>query len=117
MRNIKLAADRAQLGANQAAATSALARLGAKADAPVESMPAYKLAAARLADAQRDYRHSIVRAPFAGMVTQVSKLQPGQYLGAGTPAFGLVDTRNMWIEAEPKETSLDLSRGRVIRRR
>jgi membrane fusion protein (multidrug efflux system) len=102
----KLLADQAMLGANQAAAISALARLGAKADAPVESMPAYKLAAARLAEAQRDYRHSIVRASFAGMVTQVYKLQPGQYLGAGMAAFGLVDTKNMWVEAEPKETAL-----------
>ena len=102
----KLAADQAALGANQASATSALARLGAKADAPVELMPAYKLAAARLGDAQRDYRHSIVHASFAGIVTQVNKLQPGQYLAAGTPAFGLVDTQNMWVEAEPKETAL-----------
>jgi membrane fusion protein (multidrug efflux system) len=106
----KLAADQAALGANQAAATSALARLGAKADTPVTSMPAYKLAAARLADAQRDYRHSVVRAAFAGMVTQVNKLQPGQYLGAGTPAFGLVDTQDMWIAAEPKETALTYAR-------
>jgi membrane fusion protein (multidrug efflux system) len=106
----QMAADRAALGANQAAATSALARLGTKADAPVESMPAYKLAEARLADAQRDYRHSIVRASFDGVVTQVPKLQPGQYLGAGTPAFGLVDTHDMWVEAEPKETSLTYAR-------
>jgi membrane fusion protein (multidrug efflux system) len=106
----KLAADQASLGANQASAASALARLGAKADAPVESMPAYKQAAARLADAQRDYRHSIVRASFAGVVTQVNKLQPGQYLAAGMPAFGLVDTQKMWVEAEPKETALTYAR-------
>ncbi len=106
----KLAADQAALGANQAAAASALARLGTKADEPVESMPAYKLAEARLADAQRNFRHSVVHASYAGIVTQVSKLQPGQYLGAGTPAFGLVDTQDMWVEAEPKETDLTYAR-------
>ena len=106
----KLAADQAALGANQASAAAALARLGTKADAPVETMPAYKQAAARLAEAQRDYRHSIVRASFAGVVTQVDKLQPGQYLAAGTPAFGLVDTHNMWVAAEPKETALTYAR-------
>jgi membrane fusion protein (multidrug efflux system) len=106
----QLAADQAGLGANQAAANSALARLGAAADAPVESMPAYKLAMAKLAEAQRDFRHSVVHASFNGIVTQVSKLQPGQYLGAGTPAFGLVDTQDMWVEAEPKETDLTYAR-------
>ncbi len=55
-------------------------------------MPAYKLAAAQLAEAERDLRHSVARAAFDGVVTQVNKLQPGQFLAAGTPAFGLVDT-------------------------
>ncbi|HEX4173523.1 MAG TPA: HlyD family secretion protein [Acetobacteraceae bacterium] len=106
----QLAADQAAFGASQAGARSALARLGSKADAPIETMPAYKLAAAKLADAQRAYRHSVVRAAFAGQVTQVNKLQPGQYLAAGTPAFGLVDTQHMWIAAEPKETALTYAR-------
>lgn len=106
----KLAADQALLQANQAAAQSALARLGSRPDTPIEQMPAYKLAAAKLAQAQRDYNHSIVRASFDGAVTQVNKLQPGQFLAAGTPAFGLVDTRNMWVAAEPKETDLTYAR-------
>jgi membrane fusion protein (multidrug efflux system) len=106
----KLASDLARLGAKQAAATSALARLGGKVDTPLDDLPAYKQAAAQLADAQRNYRHSVVHAAFAGMVTQVSKLQPGQFLAAGTPAFGLVDTRDMWVAAEPKETTLTYAR-------
>jgi membrane fusion protein (multidrug efflux system) len=106
----KLAADHAELGAKQAAAASAQARLGGNAGAPIENMPAYRQAAAELAAAQRDYRHSIVRAPFAGIVTLVSKLQPGEFLAAGTPAFGLVDTQHMWVEAEPKETVLAYAR-------
>jgi membrane fusion protein (multidrug efflux system) len=106
----KLASDEAALQANHASAQSTLARLGGNADVPIEQMPAYRLAAARLADAQRAYRHSIVRASFDGIVTQVSKLQPGQYLAAGTPAFGLVDTNGMWVAAEPKETDLTYAR-------
>ena len=85
---------------------SALARLGGKADMPIEQMPAYKQAEAELAEAQREYNHSIVRAPFAGNVTEVNKLQPGQFLPAGTAAFGLVQTDDMWVAAEPKETAL-----------
>lgn len=106
----KLLADRAALGAGAAAAKSTLARLGGVAERPVTVMPAYLLSAARLALAERNLRHATVRAPFAGQVTQVSKLQPGQYLAAGTPAFGLVRTRGMWIAAEPKETSLTWAR-------
>ena len=76
----KLAADQAALGASQANAIATLARLGGSVDVPIEQMPAYKLAAAQLGQADRDFRHSVVRAAYAGVVTQVSKLQPGQYL-------------------------------------
>ena len=106
----KLLAQRAALGAGAAEAAATLARLGGVADRPVAEMPAYRLAAARLALAERNLRHANVRAAFAGAVTQVSKLQPGQYLAAGTPAFGLVQSQGMWIAAEPKETTLSYAR-------
>ena len=106
----KLAADQAALGASQANAIATLARLGGSVDVPIEQMPAYKLAAAQLGQADRDFRHSVVRAAYAGVVTQVSKLQPGQYLAAGTTAFGLVDIKHVWIAAEPKETALTYAR-------
>lgn len=102
----KLAQDQATVGADEANVQSVLARLGGKADAPIEQMPAYQQAQSQLAEAQRQYDHSIVRAPFAGVVTQVNKLQPGQFLSAGTAAFGLVQSGDMWVAAEPKETTL-----------
>jgi len=102
----KLEADQADVGAGDAAVTAALARLAGNADTPIEQMPAYKQAAAQLAEAQREFNHSIVRAPFNGVVTQVSKLQPGQFMPAGTAAFGLVGTDEVWVAAEPKETEL-----------
>jgi membrane fusion protein (multidrug efflux system) len=102
----KLAADQATLGGGHANVKSVLARLGGKADTPIEQMPAYKQAEAELAEARREYNHSIVRAPFAGNVTEVNKLQLGQFLPAGTAAFGLVQTGDMWVAAEPKETAL-----------
>ncbi len=106
----RLLADQAAVGAAEAQGAATLARLGGRVDLPVTAMPAYKLAAARLAEAQRQLRHATVRAPFAGVVTQVSKLQPGQYLAAGTPGFGLVATRGMWIAVQPKETDLAYAR-------
>ena len=106
----KLAADEAALGVAGGNSASTLARLGGKADLPVDALPAYKLAVAQLGQAERNLRDSDVRAAFAGQVTQVSKLQPGQFLAAGTPAFGLTETANMWVAAEPKETDLTYAR-------
>jgi membrane fusion protein (multidrug efflux system) len=83
-----------------------LARLGGDATAPVERHPDYLDAAARLAEAQRQLDHTTLRVPFAGVVTQVSTVQPGQYLAAATPAFALVSSDHLWVDALPKETDL-----------
>ena len=58
--------------------------------------------------------HSVVRAPYDGIVTQVNKLQLGMYLVAGTPAFGLVSTDHVWVEAEPKETELTYAKPAIL---
>ncbi len=106
----KLLADQAAMGASTAQMNVTLARLGGDAGAAVTAMPAYQLAAARLGEAERALRHATVRAAFSGVVTEVNKLAPGQYLAAGTPAFGLVNTRNLWITSQPKETALTWAR-------
>ncbi|MFL5285911.1 MAG: HlyD family secretion protein [Rhodopila sp.] len=102
----KLAADQQALRASESQARAQLAKLVGKPDIAVEDMPAYKQAQAQLAEAEREMDHSVVRAPYDGIVTQVSKLQPGMFLTAGTAAFGLVSTDHVWVEAQPKETQL-----------
>ena len=42
----------------------------------------------------------------AGIVTNVGALQVGEYLPAAQPAFSLVSSADVWIEANPKETDL-----------
>jgi membrane fusion protein (multidrug efflux system) len=105
-----LAGDEAALKNAQAQGAAALARLGGNPTMPVEQMPQYKQAAAQLGEAQRQLDHSVVRAPYAGMVTRVSKLQPGQFVAPGTAAFGLVATDHVWVTGQPKETSLTFAR-------
>jgi membrane fusion protein (multidrug efflux system) len=83
-----------------------LAKLGGDADGPVEQHPDYRAAQAKLDEAKRQLDHATLRAPFAGVVTQVSTLQRGQYLGASTPAFALVSSDHVWVDALPKETDL-----------
>lgn len=95
-----------QLASLRAQAQVQLAKLGGSADLPVERHPEYLRVQAHVAEARRQLDHTTVRAPFAGIVTQVSSLQPGQYLAASTPAFALVSTDHVWIEAQPKETDL-----------
>ncbi len=102
----KLAADTATLGSLQDQAQVQLIKIGGKPDLPVDQLPAVAAALASVAEALRQYNDTIVRAPFAGIVTQVSNLQPGTYLPAATAAFGLVSDTNIWVEANPKETAL-----------
>jgi membrane fusion protein (multidrug efflux system) len=102
----KLLADQARLGALEEQARTQLARLGGVADAPVENFPDYKSAQADVAEAQRQLDHTIVVAPFNGIVTNVEAVQRGQYLNASAAAFGLVSTDDVFVTAQPKETQL-----------
>ena len=102
----KLAADQQAVSASESQARALLAKLAGNPNIAVEDMPAFKQAQAQVAEAEREMAHSVVRAPYDGIVTQVNKLQLGMYLGASTAAFGLVSTDHVWVEAEPKETQL-----------
>jgi hypothetical protein len=89
-----------------------LAKLGGKPDSPVEQHPLYLQAKAALDEAQRQLDHSVVHAPFAGVVTEVDNLQPGLLLVSQTAALtnmgavALVSRDNVWIEAQLKETDM-----------
>jgi len=83
-----------------------LARLDGNADIPVEQHPQYQQAQAKVDEAQRQLDHTVVTAPFSGLVTNVPAIAPGKYLAASTTAFYLVDTDHAWIAVNPKETEL-----------
>src|SRR6266851_5078111 len=82
------------------------ANLNGDPNAPIENHPRYKDAVAARDEAARQLAHTIVRAPFAGIVTNVPSLQPGQYLAAAATAFNIVSTDHVWVQASPKETEL-----------
>lgn len=102
----KLAADQARLQSLQEQAKTQLAKLGGDIDRPIDQMPEYLSAAADVDEAQRQLNHTIVYAPFNGIVTNVESLQPGHYLTAAAAAFGLVSTDDVWVTAQYKETQL-----------
>ena len=92
---LAVASARAQLDAAQAALGGSAAR-----------NPQLREAAAALAQARLDLAHTLVRAPADGVVTRVDALQPGRYMAAATPAFALLRTDRVWVEADFKEDQL-----------
>ncbi len=107
--------DRARLALREAHAAVAaarqkiqgvLARLGGRSDIPVSRHPQVAEARAALEHALLERSYTTVRAPADGIVTEVDHLQVGGYLPLDTPAFVLVSTHDVWVEADFKETQL-----------
>jgi membrane fusion protein, multidrug efflux system len=98
--------DKNKLESLRQKAAVQLARLGGDADIPVTQHPQFLQAKSQVDEAQRELNHTIVKAPFAGIVTNVPSIAPGKYLAASTTAFYLVDTDHVWVDATPKETEL-----------
>jgi membrane fusion protein, multidrug efflux system len=98
--------DKNKLKSLRQQAAVQLARLDGNPDIPVTQHPRYQQARAQVDEAQRQLDHTVVKAPFAGIVTNVPSIAPGKYLAASTTAFYLVDTNHVWVDATPKETEL-----------
>jgi len=84
--------------------STALNQLLGNPELPLEQFPAYAQAKAALDDAQRNLDLTTVRAPMAGVATQVDQIQLGRFIAAGTPVFSIIDISNPWVDANPKES-------------
>src|SRR5713101_5857222 len=82
------------------------ANLNGDPNIPVEQHPRYRDAVAQRDEAVRQLDHTVVKAPFAGIVTNVPSIAPGKYLPASMTAFYLVATNYVWVDSNPKETEL-----------
>jgi len=93
-------------------AATQLAKLNGNPDLPTNQVPEYQKAQAAVDEAQRQLDHAVVRAPFDGIVSEVDSLQPGTLVISAMSAFtttsavGLVSEKDLWIEADTKETDL-----------
>jgi membrane fusion protein (multidrug efflux system) len=101
-----LQSDQSKLASLKGQAEVQLAKLGGSANIAVTDHPQYRQAKAQVDEAQRELDHTVVKAPFAGIVTDVPAIAPGKYLQASTTAFYLVATDHVWVDANPKETEL-----------
>jgi membrane fusion protein (multidrug efflux system) len=84
--------------------SNAKAQLLGNPDLPLEQFPPYAQAKAALGMAERNLDHSVLRAPMAGIATQVEQIQLGRFVAAGTPVFSIIDVANPWVDANPKES-------------
>jgi membrane fusion protein, multidrug efflux system len=101
-----LETDKNKLESLRQQAAVQLARLAGNPDIAVTDHPQYLQAEAQVDEAQRELDHTVVKAPFAGIVTNVPSIAPGKYLAASVTAFYLVATDHAWVEANPKETQM-----------
>jgi len=101
-----LEAGKGKLESLRQQAAVQLAKLGGNPDIPTTQHPLFLQAQARVDEAQRQLDDTVVKAPFTGIVTQVSAIAPGKYLAASTTAFYLIATEHVWVDATPKETEL-----------
>src|SRR5262245_20104178 len=86
--------------------SNAKAQLLGNPDLPMAEFPPYAQAKAQLDMAQRNLDHTVLRAPMAGVATQVEQIQLGRFVAAGTPVFSVIDAMNPWVDANPKESDL-----------
>jgi membrane fusion protein (multidrug efflux system) len=103
-RNFQNAQQKSASLSQQLAAIAA--NLNGDPDIPVEQHPRYLDAVAQRDEAARQLDHTVVKAPFAGIVTNVPSIAPGKYLQASMTAFYLVATDYVWVDSNPKETQL-----------
>jgi len=108
MDRTQLALSEAQqsVAAAQQQITAALAQLGGDPNVAVGSHPLVEQAQAALDRALLNLSYASVTAPSDGIVTGVEHVQVGSYLPAATPAFVLVSTQDVWVEADFKENQL-----------
>jgi membrane fusion protein, multidrug efflux system len=75
-------------------------------DLPLAEYPPAMQAQAALDSAERDLANTVLKAPIKGIATQVTSIQMGRYLSAGTPVFSIIADDQPWIDANPKETDV-----------
>jgi membrane fusion protein, multidrug efflux system len=72
----------------------------------IDRHPTVRAAKAQLDRAQLDLSYATVVAPEDGIVTRVDDLQVGDFVNPGAAVFSLLSSRDIWIEANFRETGL-----------
>lgn len=85
---------------------STTAALAGNPEIATDEHPAVRSALAARDNAARNLEKTTVVAPADGIVSQVASLNVGQFIATGSTIATLVETGDIWIEANFKETQL-----------
>ncbi|WP_044559313.1 HlyD family secretion protein, partial [Azospirillum sp. B4] len=83
-----------------------VAALNGNPDIEVDRHPSVRAAKADLDRARLDLSYATVTAPDDGVVTRVDELQVGDFVNPGAAVFTLLSSRQVWVEANFRETDL-----------
>ena len=81
-------------------------QLGGSSATPLDSYPPYAQAKVAVDQAQWSLDQTVLKAPIDGVATQVTNIQLGRFLAAGTTVFAIVSGTDIWLDANPKETDI-----------
>jgi membrane fusion protein (multidrug efflux system) len=98
-------ADEAAASAHESV-LAARAALGGDPAIETDKHPAVLAAMAARDKAAYDLSLTTVKAPADGVLYQAASFKPGQFVTAGVPVFALVETGDVWVDANFKETQL-----------
>ncbi len=82
-----------------------ITRLGGSPDLETDRNPEVLAATSRLQEARLNLSQTVIRAPASGIITK-NDLQVGEYVTTGRPVFSIVGWKDIWVEANLKETEL-----------
>lgn len=103
---MELMASRQRVSALREKLRTVLAELGGDPESAVELHPAHRAAEAARDMADIELGYTELRAPVSGIVSRM-RLQPGEWVEEGEPAFSIVDPATTYVEANLKETQLE----------
>lgn len=102
----ELKVARQHIASVQQQAANTIAGLSGDPDIDIDRHPAVREAKAQLDRAKLDLSYTDVLAPDDGIVTRVDDLQVGDFVTVGAPVFSMMSSRDVWIEANFRETGL-----------
>jgi membrane fusion protein (multidrug efflux system) len=93
------------VAAAQSDIAQALAELAGEPTQATDEFPLVRKALVVLNEAELNRTYATVRSRVSGVVARID-LHPGEYVRAGSSVFSIVESGNVWIEANLKETQL-----------
>ena len=103
---VNLEQARSVLSSLQQGQRNALSQLSGNSAATLETYGPWLAAKAAVDRAQWNLDQTVLKAPLDGIATQVTNIQLGRYLAAGSPVFAIVSDQDVWVDANPKETDI-----------